>query len=277
MQSFARAALALALLLPMRARAQVGEEGAITTRSDVKMSVEGGVGTGGERLTALTEQLGASLTEMKSCYAMIVRRDPAMIGTLYVDLELRAKGPMRVTPVSEKPLSWKLRNCVQGAFQKVSSKNLARPMQARIALELWNSAAESVPEVRANEEEAARVDVRTDAEGQSFSEGSSLEGEVTFRVSAHGANAESVITRVHTAVRSGLPSLFDCRRKSGKLGSPEGQLNLDVFLGGGAVNIEVRSSSVNSERASPCVDRAMTRALAGLGWGRAKLELTFAP
>jgi hypothetical protein len=277
MKHIAISILAFTLLLQTRARAQVGEDGDITTRSDVKMSVEGGIGTGGERLDALADHLGAPLAEMKRCYAKIVTRDPGMTGTLRVDLELGKKGGMRVTPVRAEHLSWKMRNCVHGAFQMLSSRNLTRPLKARIALELSNSAADSVPEVRANEQEAARVDVRTDADGRSFSEGRSLEGEVAFRVSANGANAESVITRVHTAVRDALPSLFDCRRKSGKLGSPEGELKLDVFLGGGAAKIEVRSSTVSSERASPCVDRAMTRGLTGLGWGRAKLELRFAP
>lgn len=270
--------LALTLLLQTRALAQVGEEGNITTRSDVKMSVEGDLGTGGERLSTLADHLSAPLTEVKRCYAEIVKRDPGMTGTLYVDLELREKGPLHVTPVSTQRLSWKLRNCVQGAFQKITSRDLPRPTKARIALVLSNSAAESVPEVRANEIEASRVDVKTDAEGRVFSEGHSLDGEVAFRVSANGANANDVVTRVHTAVRVALPSLFDCRRKSEKAGSPAGELKLDVFLGGKMPpKVEVRSNTVISERASPCVDRAMTRGLTALGWGKAKLELQFAP
>ena len=82
-------------------------------------------------------------------------------------------------------------------------------------------------------------------------------------------------------MRERIPLLLDrhdFRALKVKLGSPEGELSLDVFLGGKSQpKVEVRSNTVNSDRAPTCVDRGMTRGLAGLGWGKAKVEVRFAP
>ncbi len=270
--------LALSMFAHEHAEAQVGNDAKITTRSDVKMSIEGAMGTGGDRLGALAKHLGTPLGEVKRCYGEIVEEHPEVTGTLLVDLELPEKGQTKVNPVGADNLNKKMRKCVEDAFKKVTGKDVPRPAKARVTLELSNTAAESVQDVRAKEAEASRVDVKTDADGRKFSEGQSLQNEVHFRVSAAGADAASVVERVHTAVRDTLPSLFDCRRKSSKLGSPEGELVLDVSVNGKATpKVEVRSNTVKSERAEPCVDRAMTQGLANRGRGKAEIKIRFTP
>lgn len=270
--------VASGLFLQTHAHAQVGSQGNISTRSDVKMSIEGAVGTGGNRLDALAKHLGTPLGEVKRCYGEIVKQNPEVTGTLLVDLELPEKGPTKVSPVGAENLNKKMRKCIETAFKKVTGTDVPRPAKARVVLELSNTAAESVQDVRSREEEASRVDIKTDAQGKKFSEGHSIQGEVHFRVSAAGADADGVIERMHTAVRDTLPSLFDCRRKSGKLGSPEGELVLDVVVNGKAApKVEVRSNTVKSERAEPCVDRAMSQGLVDRGRGKAEITIRFSP
>jgi len=273
---------AACLLSPLSAisaaHAQVGEQAQITTRSDVKMSIEGAPGTGGARLDALAKHLGTPLGEVKRCYGEIVRSHPEVTGTLLVDVELPAKGPTRVSPVGAANLNKDMRKCVEGAFRKITGAAVPRPAAARVVLELSNSAADSVQDVRALEKDASHVEVKTSEDGRMYSEGTSIQGELRFRVSAHGADAKDVVERVHTAVRDALPSLFDCRRKAGKLGSPEGDVELDVtLLGKNAPKVEVRKNTVNSDRAEPCVDRAITQGLTNHGRGNAQLFLHFAP
>ncbi len=270
--------LALSVFTHIRAQAQVGEDANITTRSDVTMSIDGAMGTGGARLDALAARLGTALAEIKRCYAQVVTKHPEVTGTVLVDLELQKSGPMRVLPVDAANLDKGLRRCFQIAFSKVSGKNVERPAKARVVLVLTNSAAQNVPDVRAREEEAAQVEIKTGADGRQFSEGQSLEGEVHFSVSAAGSGAAPVIEGVHNGVRDALPALFDCRRKSSKLASPEGEVVLDVMLNGqGVPRVQVRSCSVESERASPCVDRALTQGLARTGRGRAEVTVRFTP
>lgn len=268
---------ALLLLVHAPAFAQV-DQGDMTNRSDVKMSIEGAMGTGGERLNALAKQLGTPLGELKRCYAELVKQHPEVTGTLLVDLELPDKGGLRVAPVGAENLNKGMRKCVETAFKKVTGKGVERPAKARVVLELTNAAAAKVDDLRASEQAASHVDVKTDAQGRSFSEGHSIQGEIDYRVAASGADAKGVVERVHTAVRDTLPSLFDCRRKSGKLGSPEGDIVIDVTLAPkGTPKVEVRSNTVQSERATPCVDKALTQGLADRGRGKAEITLHFTP
>ena len=66
------------------ARAQVGTEGRISTRSDVRMSIEGAPGTGGKKLEALAKHLGTPLGDVKRCYAEVVKAHPEVVGSLGV-------------------------------------------------------------------------------------------------------------------------------------------------------------------------------------------------
>lgn len=270
---------AVGLWLPASAtRAQVGEQASITTRSDVKMSIEGAMGTSGNRLEALAKHLGTPLGEVKRCYGQIVKSHPEITGTLLVDLELPEKGATRVSPVGADNLNKDMRKCVEGAFKKVTGADVPRPAKARVILELSNSAAESVQDVHDREEAASHVDIKPSEGGGFYSEATSIQGEVRFKVMASGSDAKDVIERVHTAVRDALPSLFDCRRKCGKLGSPEGDVELDVtLLGKNPPKVEIKKNSVQSDRAEPCVDRAMTQGLTNRGRGKAQVVIHFAP
>jgi hypothetical protein len=262
------------------ALAQVGEEGRISTRSEVKMSVEGGPGTAGERLDALAKVLGKPLGDVKQCYGELVKANPEVVGTLVAELEVPEKGAPKVnTPNASKALK-KMDKCLDKAFAKLDVSQVPRPASARITLELTNSAAASVNEVKDREEAASKVDVRPTPDGGFESNGKSLQGEVSYRVRSKGKNAEGseMVERIHQGVRDAMPSLFDCRRKSSKKASPAGELVLAVTLKGkGAPDVEVSSCTVPAERAPFCVDQALTQFLPRSGWGRAEVTIQFAP
>lgn len=260
------------------ALAQVGEHGRISTRSDVKMSVEGSPGTAGAKLDALAKTLGKPLGDVKQCYGELVKERPEVVGTLVVELDVPDKGAPKVrTPNATKELR-QMNKCLDRAFGKLDVSEVPRPAGARITLELTNSAAASVGEVKDREEAASKVDVRQTPDGAFESSGKSLSGEVSYSVRAKGADGSALVERVHQGVRDALPSLFDCRRKASKNASPAGELVLAVNLKGKQKpDIEVSSCTVPAERAPFCVDSALTEFLPRSGWGRAQVKIQFAP
>jgi hypothetical protein len=268
--------LVLGLHAPGAAAAQVGKDARITTRSDVKMSIEGGIGTGGTRLEALAKHLGGPLGSVKECYAEIVKVDPSVTGTLEVDLSL-AKGRRlaQVELVGQERLNNKMRKCVQGAFSKVTGDDVPRPAKARVILELTNSAASSVDEVREHEEEASRVDAVDRGDGKFEAQSTSTQGEIFYTTIGR---PKEVVEQVHAKVRDTLPALFDCRRRAGKRGSPEGELTLRAALHKqGKVVVDVKQNTVQAERAPFCVTRALSQGLRGVATANVELVIRFAP
>jgi hypothetical protein len=264
-------------LLCARAEAQVGETGRISTRSDVRMSIEGASGTAGARLDALAKTLGKPLGDIKACYADLVKEHPEVVGNLMVELSVPEKGKAKVqTPNASKELK-KMDLCVDKAFAKVDFSEVPKPAGARITLELTNSAASSVGEVRSREQAASKVEVKTLPDGSFESEGKSIGGEVSYRVTAKGKGGAEAVEQVHQGVRDALPSLFDCRRKSSKNGSPEGDIIYTVVLKPAEkADVTLKSCTVAAERAPFCTDSALTQFM-GKGRGRAEVTIHFAP
>src|SRR5690349_12327156 len=98
------------------AQAQVGEHGKITTRSDVKMSIEGSTGTSSQKLDALAKSMGTPLAEVKRCYGELVKEHPEVVGQLTVQLSLlEGKPPKIEAPGATKELK-PMQKCVDKAF-----------------------------------------------------------------------------------------------------------------------------------------------------------------
>lgn len=267
--------LLLAASMSSPSHAQVGEHARISTRSDVKMSIEGAVGTSGARLDALAKHLGGPLGDVKACYADLVKDHPEVTGTLQVDLSLPDKKGVDVDLVGQENLNKKMRACIEKAFKKITGEDVPRPAKARVMLELTNSAASSVQDVRERGEEASRVDVKDGPDGKFMSEGVATQGEVSFKVVAA---TKELVEEAHTAVRDTLPSLFDCRRRASKFGSPEGELVIDATMKvRGNADVNVRSSTVSNERAVPCTDNALSQGLKNRKNGKVELTIRFAP
>jgi len=259
------------LVSPATAAAQVGERGRITTRSDIKMSIEGVPGTSGAKLQALAKTLGAPLTAAKSCYGEVVKEHPEVVGTLHVELELPAEGKLLVrAPEAAAGALAPMKVCVDKAFGKLDVSSVPRPAGARVALALTNSAAESVGEVRSQQKKESQVEVTAGADGSYSSRGQSTGGEVSFAVRARD---KAHVEPLHNVVRAALPGLFDCRRRASKLASPEGDL---VFTLDARGNISAGKSTVANERAPTCVGSVLKRA-PGRPKAAAELTIHFAP
>ena len=272
-----RLVLSLALLcVAGPAHGQVGEKGRISTRSDVRMSIEGMPGTSSQKIEALAKALSAPLTQVKSCYAELVKEHPKVVGELAVGLLLpEGKKHAQVSMPSAPGVLTPMKRCVDRAFGKLSAPEVPRPAEAKVLLELTNSAADAVDEVKQRGETAAKIDVQQTGDAGFASRGASLDGKVAFQVRAD--NRDSV-ERVHRSLQDALPGLFDCRRRAAKRESPEGDVALSVQLKPTArANVGVESSSVANERAPRCVDGAVTRAVGKGGRGKALVTVHFAP
>jgi len=264
------AGLAAGALAPAAAEAQVGERGRITTRSEVKMAIAGEPGTSGKKLEALASTLSAPLATIRGCYAEVVQEAPEAVGSLEVDLALPSQGkPVVRAPGATGALA-PLKRCVDRAFAKLDVSQVPRPAGARLTLELTNSAAGAAGEVRKQEADAARVDVKQDGEGSFRSHGQSAQGEVAFDVHARTREA---VEQLHTVTRTALPGLFDCRRRASKKQSPEGAIALELA---GAAPIKVVSSSVADARAGTCTSAVLKRTLDGQKVA-GEVTITFAP
>ncbi len=264
---------------PALGLAQVGAHGRISTRSDVKMSIEGEPGTSGKKLDAMAKHLGGPLGEVKRCYAELMKEHPDVVGTLGVELTLaEGTGPAQVKVPNAvgklKPMS----KCIDKAFGKLAMADVPRPAAAKVILELSNTAAASVDEVRAREGEASRVDVVTNADGSFEAKGQSIQGELTFRVTSKDKGGDKIVEAVYHKVRDSLPSLFDCRRRASKKDSPEGEMVFRAKLSpSAAAAMDVVSSTVKNERAPICSSNAIKPALRKLGKGTAEITIHFSP
>ncbi len=263
--------------LSAQASAQVGVHGRITTRSDVKMSIEGALGTSNKKLELMAKDLGAPLTEVKQCYGELVKEHPDVVGRIEVELELREENkPAQVAvPAAVGPLK-PIKRCIDKAFGKLVMPDVPRPAAAKVLLELTNTAAAAVADVRAREEEAARVDVTQRSDGAFEAQGQSIGGEVSYRVTSKSSSA--LVETVFTKIRDSLPGLFDCRRRASKLDSPEGDIVFRARLSPtGPADLTVLSSSVKNERAPICTTNAIKSSLAKAGKGTAEFTIHFSP
>ena len=259
--------------------AQVGEAGKITTRSDVRMSIEGTTGTSGKKLDALAKTLGTPLSEAKRCYADLVKDHPEVVGTLTVQLTLvEGTAPPKIaTPGAAKELK-PMQRCLDKAFAKMDVSAVPRPAEAQLTLELTNSAAAAVQDVKSQGAQAAKVPIEEQSDGSITSRGASLQGEVSFIVSAKGPSGREAVELIHNGVRDALPGLFDCRRRASKKGSPEGDLVFSVKLSPSAKpTIESKSSTVANERAPICSGNELKQMFKKGGKGAVTLTIHFHP
>lgn len=269
----------LVLGAPLAGTAQVGEHGRISTRSDVRMSIEGAPGTSGKKLDGMAKNLGTPLGEVKRCYAEVVKEHPDVVGTLGVELELReGTGPATVKVPDAVGKLKPMGKCIDKAFGKLAMADVPRPAAAKVILELTNSAAAAVDDVRAKEAEASRVSVASNPDGSFEAKGQSIQGELTYAVKSKDKDGAKIVEAVYQKVRDSLPGLFDCRRRASKKDSPEGDLVFKVKLSPSAsATFDTVSTTVKNERAPICTTNAIKPALSRLGKGTVELTIHFAP
>src|SRR5690606_35668412 len=121
--------------------AQVGEKGRISTRSDVRMSIEGLPGTSGKKIEALAQALSKPLGDVKRCYAELVKEHPEAVGELTVALRLpEGKPGAQVDAPGAAGKLRPLKRCIDRAFGRMDVGGIPRPAGAQVLLELTNSA-----------------------------------------------------------------------------------------------------------------------------------------
>jgi hypothetical protein len=252
-------------------------EAQISTRSDVRLGIESGPGTSGERLQAMARAVSDGLGPIRECYGRITAEDPSVVGTIKLRITLPGRGRVQVARTDDSVNNRDIQRCVDRAFARANYGDVSRPANVFVRLDFGNTAAAGAAEVARRREEGARVEVTRNAEGQFQASGGVPNNEVRFTATARSAE---VAAAVHRALRSNIAGLLDCRRRASRRDmNPEGQIDLTLTIGrNGRGRLRTGNSTVQDTRAPTCVSRALSR----VDWGRdaagrSSVRLRFAP
>lgn len=263
-------ALGALLLAPIPAAAQghggvassgMGQgEARISSRSDVRLSMESMPGTSGAAVSALGTRVGAQMATIRGCYEATVAENPTITGTLRMRVLLEGRGRPNVEVDRDGVGNPGLVRCVTTALGRIDSNGLQRPTRAVVQLEMANSAARGAERAQQVAQQASRVPVTVDGDGNPSSTGGTPDGHVRFTVTGRGRDAAGAVVAGHRALLTALPGLMDCRRRSGRRGrSPAGELAVTMQVRDGRTpQSRVTRSTVPNERARTCVSRALS-------------------
>ena len=260
----------VALLCPALAHAQGGSGGVansgmgqgearISSRSDVRLSMESMPGTSGAAVGALGARVGRRMTQIRTCYTDIVEENPGVAGRVRLRVLLGRRGAPRVEVDDNGTGDRGLVRCFTRVLRGIDTSRLTRPTHAIVQLEVGNSAAAGSARVRARAEQARQVRVQIDGDGNVTSSGGTPDHRVRFRVTGNGRESTQAVVAAHRALLTALPSLMDCRRRAGRRGnSSEGEVHATMRIRSGrAPTSRVTRSTLTWDRARGCVNRAL--------------------
>lgn len=263
------------------ARSGMGQgEASISTRSDVRLGIESGPGTSGQRLQDMARAVSSKLGDVRECYGRITAEDPSVVGTMRLSVTLPPRGRVQVAKSDDSVNNRDLARCVSRALERASYDGVRRPANVRVQLDFGNTAAAGAQEVARRREEGARVEITRDADGNLQASGGVPSGEVRFTVSAPAATGADAVAAMQRAVRANIAGLLDCRRRAGRRNMPpEGTIELALRVSPrGRARTRTVSSTVQDTRAPICVSRIVSRSQFGNdAAGRGTLRLQFAP
>lgn len=270
-------ALAVALglsLTPLAASAQEMGQGQahITTRSDVRMSLESVPGTGAARLAALGRAVGGGMGAIRQCYASVIEERPTVTGTLRLRVSLGASGRPEIAVEQDGASDRQLLNCIRDVVTRQSMDGVERPAAAIVVLELHNSAAAGAAETARRADEADEVPV-TREEGRAVARGDAAGVRFVVRGDEDATVAEGL-----RVVRSQIAGMLDCRRRASRRGmDPTGTIALRMQMRARrAPELTAGRSTVRDERAPTCLERALEHApRAPEAAGRLDVEVEF--
>ena len=259
---------AVSVASPLHAQEGVASSGMgqgeanISTRSDVRLGVESGPGTSGQRLRQITATVTAQLGAIRECYADVTGERPTVTGNIRTTLRLepRALRPQLrsvTNTVDDAPLS----RCVMRTLRRADYRTVERPAQITVRLEFSNTAAEGARELERREAEEGAVDVARDGEDL-VARGGTPGGEVRFEVRSSGDADTAQVAAVQRSVRTNIAGLLDCRRRAGR-NSMDSAGTIDLVLRippRGRVRTQTVTSTLEDERAPRCISRAFARA-----------------
>jgi hypothetical protein len=240
-------------------------EAAITARSDVRLGIESGPGTSGERLQQMANAVSAKLGDIRTCYASVAEERPTVTGEMRLVVRLPEQRAARVQlrDVTSTAEDAELDRCVRRAIQRASYTGVGRPAQVTVALTFTNTAAQGVREVRRRSAEEGQVDVRRTRDGLPTARGGTPNREVTYQVIGSGpSTTDDSVAAMQRSIRTAIAGLLDCRRRAGRHDmSSEGDMELQLQVPRrGRARVRTVSSSLTDTRAPTCVSRILGRA-----------------
>jgi hypothetical protein len=268
------AALTAALGVPSGAQAQEMGQGHahITTRSDVRLSLESVPGTSATRLQALGRAVGAGMTALRGCYGTVVEQRPAVHGRMRLRVALAERGAANVEVVEDGTSDRPLLTCVRGVIARQDIAQVERPAAAIVVLEFNNTAAAGAIETARRADEADEVAVSR--EGGRPSASGEAPG-LRFVVRGAADARDELVAEGFRVVRSQIAGMLDCRRRASRREmNPVGAITLRMQMRRAqAPAITSVSSTVEDERAPICLERALERPHRRPELGPATLEL----
>jgi hypothetical protein len=240
------------------ARSGMGQgQARISTRSDVRMGIESGPATSGQRLSAMAGALTARMGEVRTCYERTTADNPSVAGSLRIRTMLPRRGPVRLAAVDDSVEHPPLTLCVLRALRGASWGGIERPANVFVKLDFNNTAAAGSQEASRRHDAAQAVRVERDAQGALVARGGTPGGEVTFEIKSRTASEASLAAAQRT-VRGRIGGLLDCRRRAGRRGaSPVGTATIRMRVLGGHPTLQTRQATLPNPE---CISRILTRA-----------------
>lgn len=275
--SIAVFAFTLLAARPLVAQDMDQGEAHITARSDVRMGIESGPGTAGNKLQDMMTSVSSTLGAVRQCYATVTEQRPTVEGSMRIRVVLgRGRSPVELRYEVNTPEDRQLTRCIRHHMSRANFDIVERPANVVVTLELSNSAAAGIHETRARSSEEAEVAMTRNAEGKLVAAGGT--SEVSYRVIGAGDAADQVAA-VHRGLRAGIAGLLDCRRRAGRRDmDPAGDITLRLNIPRrGRLQTTTRNATVRDERAPNCLGRAIRQhRFAPEAAGRIDVTFTFA-
>ncbi len=256
-------------------------EASISTRSDVRIGIESGPGTSGQRLADMARAVSSALGTIRECYGRLAAEDPTIVGEMQLTVSLpRGRGRVQLEMGRDTVDNRDLARCVRRAVERADYGAVSRPASVRVKLELGNSAAAGAEEVARRREEGSRVELTRDADGNLQASGGVPSNEVRFTLTAPAETGAEVLAAMQRAIRANVAGLLDCRRRAGRREmNPEGRIDFRLTVPRrGRARLRNVSSTVQDSRAPACVSRVLSRTrFDAAAAGSAQLRIHFAP
>ncbi|MFK7991292.1 MAG: hypothetical protein AB8I08_35075 [Sandaracinaceae bacterium] len=251
-------------------------EARISSRSDVRLSMESMPGTGGSSMSALGTRVGARMATIRGCYETVVAEHPTVTGRLRMRVLLEDGHPGAAVEVDEDAVNDAgLVRCVTEALESIDCSRLRRPTRAIVQLEMGNTAAAGARVARARAQEARQVSITIDSDGNASSTGNAPGRGVAFTVTGEGRESVPAVTAAHRAVLTSIPGLLDCHRRASRRGqSPVGEIRARMVIREGRPPVSrVSRSTVEESRTRPCINRVLRGIQQRTDEGRGNVEL----
>jgi hypothetical protein len=253
--------------------------GAITTRSDVSLSVESLPGTSALRLGAIGEAVGTQMTAIRACYVETTETNPAIEGTLRIRAQIPQRGATRLEIAENTTGNQGLTNCVLGALRRSPFSRVRGPAGGLIVVQFQNTAAAGAALV-AQEGERTTTAVQM-VDGHPQARGATPQNEVILTVAGTGSTTAAAVSAMFRNAQARIGTLLDCRRRAGRREQdPSGEMVLSLTVPArGAANGRRISSSIADSNAPTCVIRSLAAAVRNVSAaaGTYRITVRFAP